>query len=125
MLNRGHSAAVQGSVQGEAGNMVTVKLHVNPEAAPRFFKPRSVPSALKGKAEEEQECLQKFGIIEPVQFSRWAAPIVLVLKEDKTARICWDYKLIVNQVCKLEEYPLPRIEDLFATLAGVSFSRRT
>lgn len=41
-----------------------------------------------------------------------------VLKEDKTARICGDYKLMVNQVSKLEEYPLPYIEDLFATLAG-------
>ncbi|XP_059808999.1 uncharacterized protein LOC132382615 [Hypanus sabinus] len=27
---------------------VTVKLHVNPEAAPRFFKPRLVPYATKG-----------------------------------------------------------------------------
>lgn len=41
-----------------------------------------------------------------------------VLKEGKTARICGDYKLTVNQVSKLEEYPLPCIEDLFATLAG-------
>lgn len=58
------------------------------------------------------------GIIEPVQFSRWAAPIVPVLKEDKTARICGDYKLTVNQVSKLEEYPLPLVVDLFATLSG-------
>ena len=91
---------------------------MNPEAAPRFFKPRSVPYAMKGKVEEELERLQKLGIIEPVQFSRWAAPIVPVLKEDKTAWICRDYKLTVNQVSKLEEYPLPRIEDLFATLSG-------
>ncbi|XP_042372461.1 uncharacterized protein K02A2.6-like [Plectropomus leopardus] len=97
---------------------VTVKLHVDPEATPRFCKPRSVPYAMKGKVEEELERLQRLGIIEPVQFSRWAAPIVPVLKEDKTARICGDYKLTVNQVSKLEEYPLPRIEDLFATLAG-------
>lgn len=35
-------------------------------------------------------------------FSRWAAPIVPILKEDQTARICSDYKVTVNQVCKLE-----------------------
>ncbi len=40
---------------------------------------------MKGKVEEELERLQKLGIIEPVQFSRWSAPIVPVLKEDKTA----------------------------------------
>jgi hypothetical protein len=56
--------------------------------------------------------------VEPVQFSRWAAPIVPVLKADGTARICGDYKLTVNQVSKLIEYPLPRVDDLFATLAG-------
>uniref|UniRef100_A0A8C6WZ84 ribonuclease H n=1 Tax=Neogobius melanostomus TaxID=47308 RepID=A0A8C6WZ84_9GOBI len=97
---------------------VTVKLHVDPSATPRFFKPRVVPYAMKGKVEEELARLQEKGIIEPVQFSRWAAPIVPVMKLDETVRICGDYKLTVNQVSKLEEYPLPRVEDLFATLAG-------
>ncbi|KAF4090749.1 hypothetical protein AMELA_G00055870, partial [Ameiurus melas] len=97
---------------------VTVKLHVDPDAAPRFFKPRVVPYAMKSKVEEELERLQALGIIEPVQFSRWAAPIVPVLKPDGTVRICGDYKVTVNQVSKLEEYPLPRVDDLFATLAG-------
>ncbi|XP_048860098.1 uncharacterized protein K02A2.6-like isoform X1 [Brienomyrus brachyistius] len=99
---------------------VTVKLHVDPNATPRFFKPRSVPYAMKSKVEEELERLQRLGIIETVQFSKWAAPIVPVLKPDKTVRICGDYKLTVNQVSTLDEYPLPRVEDLFATLAGVS-----
>ena len=97
---------------------VTVKLHVDPDAAPCFFKPRVVPYAMKSKVEEELERLQGMGIVEPVQFSRWAAPIVPVLKADGTARICGDYKLTVNQVSKLIEYPLPRVDDLFATLAG-------
>lgn len=95
-----------------------VKLHVDPDATPRFYKPRAVPYAMKVKVEEELARLQRLGIIEPVKFSRWAAPIVPVLKEDHTARICGDYKVTVNQVCKLEEYPLPRIDDLFAMLAG-------
>ena len=33
-------------------------------------------------------------------------------------RICGDYKLTVNKAAKLDPYPLPRIEDLFARLAG-------
>lgn len=78
---------------------MTVKLHVDPEATPRFFKPRSVPYAMKGKVEEELGRLQKLGIIEPVQFSRWVAPIVPGLKEDKTARIYGDYKLTVSIPC--------------------------
>ena len=42
-----------------------------------------------------------------------------MLKSDKTSvRICGDFKLTVNQVSKLDRYPIPKIEDLFAQLAG-------
>jgi len=33
-------------------------------------------------------------------------------------RICGDYKITVNQAAKTESYPLPKIEDIFASLAG-------
>ena len=50
--------------------------------------------------------------------SHWAAPIVPVLKADNTIRICGDYKVTVDQVSKLDRYPIPKIEDLFAKLSG-------
>ena len=53
-----------------------------------------------------------------MDFSDWAAPIVPVLKKDGSVRIWGDYKLTVNQTAKLETYPLPKIEDLLASLAG-------
>ena len=59
------------------------------------------------------------GILELVQHSDWAAPIVPVLKGDKSVQICGDFKMIVNQVSKLDRYPISRVEDLLATLAGV------
>ena len=68
--------------------------------------------------EEELDRLVQEGILEPVQFSEWAAPIVPVIKPDKSVRICGDFKLTVNQASKLDRYPIPRIDDLFATLAG-------
>ena len=59
------------------------------------------------------------GIIEPVKFSDWEAPIVPVMKHDKeTVCYCGDYKLTVNATSKLEQYPIPRVEDLFSTLSG-------
>ena len=36
------------------------------------------------RVEQELERLQRMGVIEPVQFSEWAAPIVPVVKKDGT-----------------------------------------
>ena len=41
-----------------------------------------------------------------------------VPKKDGKFRICGDYKVTVNQVLMMEEYPLPTPEELFSTLAG-------
>ena len=97
---------------------MTAKITVDPQATPRFFRPRKVPYALREKVEEALFKLQESGVITPVQFSDWAAPIVPVLKPDGTIRICGDYKLTVNRASKVDTYPLPEIEDLLAQLAG-------
>ena len=96
----------------------TAKLHVDPQARPKFYRPRSVLYVMREKVDVELDCLHQQGIIEPVQFSDWAAPIVPFLKQDGNIRICGDYKLTVNAVAKLDTYPLPRIEDLFTSLSG-------
>ena len=90
-----------GRVQG-----VKAKIHVDPQAQPRFYRPHNVPYALKGKVENELDRLEKEGVIEKVQSSDWAAPIVLVVKQDGSVRICGDYKLTTNQAAKtLPETP--------------------
>lgn len=93
-------------------------IRVSAEACPKFYRPRSVPYAMRAKVEVELERLLKQGIIEPVKYAEWAAPIVPVLKPDGSVRICGDYKLTVNSASSLEQYPIPRVEDLFNTLAG-------
>ena len=82
------------------------------------MKARPVPYALKAKVELELDRLQSEGILSPVEFSEWAAPIVPVVKQDGTVRICGDYKCTVNQVSKLDNYPIPKTEDLLATLGS-------
>ncbi|XP_062501692.1 uncharacterized protein K02A2.6-like [Corticium candelabrum] len=98
------------------GTMAAVK--VKEGSAARFFKPRPVPYAYRAKVEHELKRLEAEGIIEPVRFANWAAPIVPILKADGSIRICGDYRLTVNQVAETEKYPLPRVEDIFASLAG-------
>ena len=52
-----------------------------------------------------------------MQFASWAAPIAPVLKSDKELIcMCGDFKLRVNQVSKLDRYPITKIEDSFAKL---------
>ena len=102
-----------GTVKG-----VVAKVHVEATAAPSFYKYRSAPFIMKEKIEKELERLELAGIITPVQFSEWAAPIVPVVKADGSIRICGDYKLTLNRVARIETYPIPRVEELFAVLRG-------
>ena len=77
---------------------------------------------MQEKVESELDQLLAKSIIEPVKFADWAAPIVPVMKSDKeSVRICGDYKLTVNVASKLKQYSIPRVEDLFATVAGGEF----
>jgi len=94
------------------------KIHITQDAVPKYYKARPVPYALKEKIEQELDRLEKEGTIEPVQFSEWAAPIVPIVKEDKSVRICGDYKVTINQASKLDNYPIPKTDDLYATLSG-------
>ena len=94
------------------------KLYPDNDAIPKFFKAISVPYAMKDKVGEELVRLKEAGVIEEVSNSEWATPIVPILKKDGSVRICGDYKITLNKVCKLDSYPIPRIDDLYANLAG-------
>ena len=57
-----------------------VKINIKTDAKPKFCKARTVPFSMKKQVEDELDRLQKSGVIEPVTFSRWAAPGVPVIK---------------------------------------------
>ena len=40
------------------------------------------------------------------------------MKSDGTVRFCGDYKLTVNQVSKLDGYPIFKLDDLYTKLVG-------
>ena len=87
----------------------SAKMHIDPQTTPRFSRARPVPYSLRSKIDKELERLQNDGVIEPVQFADWAAPIVPVPKKDGSVCLCGDFKLTVNRAAKLDKFPLPRI----------------
>jgi hypothetical protein len=66
---------------------------------------------------QKDELLEK-GYIRP-NTSLWATLVLFVEKKDGTKRMCIDYGAL-NEVTIKNKYPLPRIEDLFDQLRGVS-----
>ena len=93
-------------------------LKVKENCQPRFHKARQVPYALRPKVEAELRRLEEEGILSKVKYSEWATPIVPVMKRNGSVRICGDFKVSINPVLLAEQYPLPRIEDIFANLSG-------
>ena len=77
-----------------------------------------MPFALLGAVERELERLEKAGVVEKVERSTWAAPVVPVPKNDGHIRLCGDYKITINADLEVDKYPLPKPDDLFASLAG-------
>ena len=88
------------------------------DAPPQYFKPRTVPIALRDKVEAEIQRLEKEGVLKKVESSDWATPIVPVLKPDGTVTICGDFKVTPNQYLDVPEYPMPTSEELFTKLNG-------
>nr|XP_034319447.1 uncharacterized protein K02A2.6-like [Crassostrea gigas] len=109
--------AVFGSEIGKLKG-ITATLYLEDNARPKFCKARLVPYSLKPKVEEELQRLEKEGIIKPVTHSKWASQVVPVVKKNRQVRLCGDYKVTINPVMKVDQYPLPRIQDIFASLAG-------
>ena len=87
-------------------------------ATPKFHKARAVPYAIRPKVEAELQHLEDQGILSKVDWCEWATPIVPVVKNTGAVRICGDFKVTVNPVLHADQYPLPRIDDIFASLAG-------
>ena len=72
------------------------KLSVSPSATPRFHRPRPVPYALKPLVEQELDRLERTGVLEQVNHSDWAAPIVTVPKRDGQVPDQWRGRLLAE-----------------------------
>lgn len=87
-------------------------------SVPKFLKARSVPFALQPAVEAELNKLEGMGVISPVATSSYATPVVPVVKKDGGITLCGDYKTTLNFCLETDRYPLPRVDESFAALAG-------
>lgn len=100
-------------------NRGTVSLKLkNENTTPKFLRARPLPYGLRDKVESELNNLINLGVLKPVDYSCWATPIVPVIKKSGSVRICGDFKVTINPVLKVDHFPLPKIDDLFARLQG-------
>jgi hypothetical protein len=91
-------------------------IELKPGAAPIYKTPfRMTTPELAELKEHIKELLEK-EFIHPSS-SLWGAPMIFVLKKDRTQRLCVDY-LALNEVTVKNKYLLPRIDDPFDQLRG-------
>ena len=83
-------------------NNYQAKITLKENATPCYFEARSVPVHMKDKIVDQinnnidKDLMEKV----PPGGSKWASPIVCVMKPTGKVRICGDYKVGVNhQIC--------------------------
>lgn len=108
------------NLTSEEFSIKEIKAHLNlkTNVQPVFLLSIQIPSQLKNKVENELNRMVQAGILKPVEASRWAIPIVPVLKRDGGIRICGDFNITVNPCIIVDEHPLLTDEELFAKMVG-------
>ena len=104
----------------DRGETDLIELHIDTgDAEPRKYPVRRVPFAVRDEIARSLEEMQASNVIQPSS-SPWASPVVLVRKKDGTLRFCVDYRGL-NSVTKLDQFPLPRIDDLLDQLGEAHY----
>ncbi|XP_041786375.1 uncharacterized protein K02A2.6-like isoform X2 [Anopheles merus] len=96
---------------------VQVQLKLRDDVTPVFRPKRPVAYAMREVVEKELDRLEQNGVITPINYSDWAAPVVVVRKSNGKIRICGDYSTGLNQALQAHEYPFPIPEEIFTKLA--------
>ncbi|KAJ9526957.1 hypothetical protein QJQ45_025335 [Haematococcus lacustris] len=94
------------------GHAIPLVPDARPSVVPQYRMSQEEHAELK---KQVQDLLAK-GMIEPSS-SPFAAPILFVKKKSGELRMCLDYRQL-NKITIRDQYPLPRIDDLFDKLSG-------
>ena len=95
-------------------DLISLSLKLQEGIKPISLTPYKIPHSQEAILDDEIERLLDEGIIQAT-ISPWAFPVVLVVKADKSVRLCVDYRKL-NAVTESDDYPLPNINDLLMNL---------
>ncbi|XP_055615012.1 uncharacterized protein K02A2.6-like [Toxorhynchites rutilus septentrionalis] len=95
-----------------------VHFNLKSDAQPVFKPKRPVSDNMEAVVVDELKRLEYLGIITPVTYADWAAPIVVVRKPDWSVRICADISTGLNSALEANSYPLPPPEEIFKRMAN-------
>lgn len=98
-------------------NKTKASLTLKEDARPVYRNKRPVSFAAAGPVEDELKRLQLLGVITQIDFSKYAAPIVVVKKSNGKIRICADYSTGLNDSLEPNKYPLPTQEAIFSKMS--------
>jgi len=94
------------------------KVILKDNAIPKFLKARPLLFAVRDKVDAELDQMEKSGVIEKIDQSEWASPLVVVPKPNGKVRITGDFKNTVNSQLCITQYPLAVPEELFSQVSG-------
>ncbi|KAH7724401.1 Gag-Pol polyprotein, partial [Aphelenchoides avenae] len=97
-------------------NKMKAHLHLKKDAQPVTSRKRPVPNGALPVVDAELDRLEQIGAISRVDYSEWAAPIVVVTKKNGKTRVCADFSTGLNNAIELNGHPLPTPGDMFNML---------
>ena len=104
------------ALTGVKGVLATIEL--KPDVTPVELPARELPLPMKMRVKTELERMEAAKIIEKVESSEWASPIVVAVKPGREkVRVCGDYTA-VNKMIQNQTYLSPSIETAFSKMSN-------
>jgi len=98
----------------------SVHLTLKPNVFPKLCSPYTLPYSSQDVMSNILSSFQAEGKLVKVESAEWATPVFLVPKKSGQYRLCVDLKRTLNPCLETNVYPLPTLENMFATLNGGS-----
>jgi hypothetical protein len=98
-------------------NVATHKLAIDPQYRPIKQEPRRFRPQLQNDIVAEVDKLINVGFIKEIQYPRWLANIVPVLKKNGQVRVCVDFRDL-NRTCPKDDFPTPMTDMVVDATTG-------